>query len=104
MVEPPREASSGGCISPPIKEVLLPRIEISSPAGSITKDAQPISEVSSYSASSCVIPDVREGYLACDMLKPDGGAVFVHFCSFLLICRDLLAIVTISSSLSCARV
>ena len=83
MVEPPREASSGGCISPPIKEVLLPRIEISSPAGSRSSNDPPIIELSSSSAASCASTDVMEGYLSGYILKPGGEAFFVRACSFL---------------------
>ena len=81
--------SSGGYTSLPIKEVLSPRSEISSPAGSRDSDAPPSSEIYSYSTASCVIPDIMEGYLAGVILKPGGGAVFFYACSFLPIwCVD----------------
>ena len=94
--------SSGGYKSLPIKEVSLPRSEILSLTGSIASGASPSSEMSSYSTASCVSLDVIEGYSSGAILKPGGGAVFVRACSFLPIYRDLLAMVTVSSSLTCA--
>ena len=64
------------------------------PAGSRASDDPPSSEMSSSSTSSCVSPDVMEGYWAGANLKSGGGNVFV--CVF---SSDLLAMVTISSSL-----
>ena len=94
--------SSGGYISLYIKEVLLPRIEIYYPDGLRSIDTPPSSEMYSPSPASCVSTDVMEGSLAGNILKPGGGAVFVHACIFLPICCDLLAMVIVSSYLLCA--
>ena len=102
-VEALRDPPSGGYISLPIKEVSLPRSEISSLAGSRASGALPSSEMSSSSIASCVSPDVMEGYSSGAILKPDGGAVFFRAFIFLTIWCDLLAMVTVSSSLSCSR-
>ena len=101
MVEPPIDASLGGCKSPPNKEVSLPKSEILSPAGSIVMDSLHISEVYSSSAASLVSPGLMEGYSGGFILKPGRGAVFVHVFSFLSICRDLVVMVTVSSYLPC---
>ena len=99
MVEPPRDASSGGYTSLPIKTVLSPRSEISPPSRSRARDYPPSIDVYSSSSDYCVSPDVMEGSLASAILKPEGGAVFFRVCSFLPICSDLLAMVPVSSYL-----
>ena len=71
---------------------------MSSPAGSRASNAPSSSDMSLSSKSFCLIPDVMEGSLAGDILKPGGGAVVVHVYSFLPIWRDLLAMVAVSSS------
>ena len=88
----------------PIKEVSSPRSEILSPSESRYIDAPPSSEMSSSYITSCVSPDVMEGYLDGAILKPGRGAVFFYACSFLPIWNDLLAMVTVSSYLPCACV
>ena len=103
MVEAPGYASSVGYISFPIKEVSSPRSEILSPDESRSSDAPPHNEMSSFSTGSYVSRNVMEGYSADAILKPGGGAVFFRACSFLPIWRDLLTMVTVSSSLPCAR-
>ena len=73
-----------------------------SPAGSISSDAPPSIEISSSSTYYCVSPDITERYLAGAILKPGGGSVFVYDGSLLPICHDLIAMVTVSLSLTCA--
>ena len=80
----------------PIKEVSSPRSEILSPSESRYIDAPPSSEMSSSYITSCVSPDVMEGYLDGAILKPGRGAVFVRACSLLHIWRDIIAMVTVS--------
>ena len=101
-VEAPRYASLFGYKLFPIKEVLSPRNEILSPAGSRSSDALPSSDIFSSWTASCVSPNVMEGCSDGDILKPDGGAVFVRACIFLPIWRDQLAMVVVSSYLPCA--
>ena len=79
-----------------LKRFRKPRSEISSPAGSRASYSPPSSDSSSFSTASCVSPDIMEGYFSGAILKPGGGAAFVHVCSLLPIWRDLLVMVTIS--------
>ena len=102
-VEALRDASPGGYTSPPVKEALSPRIQISSPVGYRSMDDVPSSEASSYSASYWLSTDVMEGYLVGTILKSGGEYFFVHDCSFLPIWCDLIVIVTVSLTLTCAH-
>ena len=97
------DTSSGRCTSLPTKEVSLPRREILSSSGSRYSDYLPSSDMISSSTASCISHDLIEEASAGAILKPGRGAVFVCACSFLTIWRDLLAMVTVSSSLTCAR-
>ena len=76
VVDVPRDLSPGGYTSPPVREALSLRKDISYPSVSISWVYLPSREASSSSAASWVRPEVIEGSLDGDILRPGGDSVF----------------------------